>query len=126
VVADQAGRAGRLGPLEAEVMAVLWRSGRPMPVREVAEAVNAGRGSPLAYTTVLTVMTRLAGKNILARSRSGRGHVYTPVAADTAGIAVRGVLDEFGEAALARFVEQVELEPRLRARLRRLMGQQRE
>jgi hypothetical protein len=36
------------------------------------------------------------------------------------------VLDEFGEAALARFVEQVELEPRLRARLRRLMEQQRE
>jgi predicted transcriptional regulator len=107
-------------------MAVLWHAGRPMPVREVAEAVNAGRGSPLAYTTVLTVMTRLAGKNILARSRSGRGYVYTPVAADTAGIAVRGVLDEFGEAALARFVEQVELEPRLRARLRRLMGQQRE
>jgi predicted transcriptional regulator len=91
-----------------------------------AEAVNAGRGSPLAYTTVLTVMTRLAGKNILARSRSGRGYAYTPVAADTAEITVRGVLDEFGEAALARFVEQVELEPRLRARLRRLMEQQRE
>jgi predicted transcriptional regulator len=126
VVADQAGRSGRLGPLEAEVMAVLWHAGRPMPVREVAEAVNAGRGSPLAYTTVLTVMTRLAGKHILARSRSGRGYVYTPVAADTAEIAVRGVLDEFGEAALARFVEQVELEPRLRARLRRLMEQQRE
>jgi predicted transcriptional regulator len=125
VVAGQAGR-GRLGPLEAEVMAVLWRTGRPMPVREVAEAVNAGRGSPLAYTTVLTVMTRLAGKNILVRSRSGRGYVYTPVAADTAEIAVRGVLDEFGEAALARFVEQVELEPRLQARLRRLMEQQRE
>jgi predicted transcriptional regulator len=126
VVAEQAGRGGRLGPLEAEVMAVLWHAGRPMPVREVAEAVNARRGSPLAYTTVLTVLTRLAGKNILARSRSGRGYVYTPVAADTAGIAVRGVLDEFGEAALARFVEQVELEPRLRARLRRLMEQQRE
>ena len=125
-MADQAGRGGRLGPLEAEVMAVLWHAGRPMPVRDVAEAVNAGRDSPLAYTTVLTVMTRLAGKNILARSRSGRGYAYTPMAADTAEIAVRGVLDEFGEAALARFVEQVELEPRVRARLRRLMEQQRE
>jgi predicted transcriptional regulator len=123
VVPDQ-GAGGRLGPLEAEVMAVLWRSGRPMAVREVAHAVNAGRGSPLAYTTVLTVMTRLAGKNILARARSGRGYVYTPVAADTAEIAVRGVLDEFGDSALARFVERVELDPALRARLRRLMEQQ--
>ena len=105
-------------------MAVLWRSGRPMAVREVAEAVNAGRGSPLAYTTVLTVMTRLAGKNILARSRLGRSYLYTPVVGDTAEIAVRGVLDEFGDTALARFVERVELDPRLRARLRRLMEQQ--
>jgi hypothetical protein len=31
------------------------------------------------------------------------------------------VLDEFGDAALARFVERVELDPELRARLRRLM-----
>jgi predicted transcriptional regulator len=106
-------------------MAVLWRSGRPMPVREVAAALNADRESPLAYTTVLTVMTRLAAKNILARSRSGRSYLYTPVAADTAEIAVRGVLEEFGDSALARFVERVELDPGLRARLRRLMEQQR-
>jgi len=92
-----------------------------MPVREVAEAINAGRGSPLAYTTVLTVMSRLARKKILARSRSGRGYIYTPVAADSAEIAVRGVLAEFGDAALARFVEQVELDPGLRARLQGLM-----
>lgn len=106
-------------------MRVLWRSGRPMPVREVAQAVNAARGSPLAYTTVLTVMSRLARKNILARARSGRRHLYTPVAADTAEIAVRGVLDEFGDSALARFVERVELDPELQARLRQLMENQR-
>ena len=118
---DQGARGGGLGPLEAEVLRVLWDSGRPMPVREVAEAINAGRGSPLAYTTVLTVMSRLARKKILARSRSGRGYIYTPVAADSAEIAVRGVLAEFGDAALARFVEQVELDPGLRARLQGLL-----
>jgi predicted transcriptional regulator len=95
-----------------------------MPVREVAQAINAGRGSPLAYTTVMTVMSRLARKGILARSRSGRGYAYAPVAADTAEIAVRGVLAEFGDAALARFVDRVELDPGLRARLRRLMEEQ--
>jgi len=106
-------------------MGVLWDSGRPMAVREVAEAINAGRGSPLAYTTVLTVMSRLARKNILARSRAGRGYAYTPVAADSAEIAVRDVLAEFGDAALARFVERAELDPGLRARLARMMGDQR-
>jgi len=119
-VAEQGGAGSILGPLEAEVMAVLWRAGKPLIVRDVVAELNAGRDAPLAYTTVMTVMSRLAGKGILARSRSGRRFAYAPVAADAAEIAVRGVLAEFGDAALARFVERAELDPRLRERLRRL------
>jgi predicted transcriptional regulator len=118
----EAGGGGPLGPLEADVMAVVWRDGGPVSVRDVADRLNAGRAAPLAYTTVMTVMSRLAGKGILARKPAGRGFVYRPVMTDTADIAVRGVLDEFGDAALARFVERVEVDPKLRARLRRLMG----
>jgi predicted transcriptional regulator len=124
-VPDRGGPAGRLGPLEAEVLSVLWGSGGPMTVRAVAQELNSGRGAPLAYTTVMTVLSRLARKGILVRSRSGRGYAYLPVAADTAEIAVRGVLAEFGDTALARFVERVELDPGLRGRLRRLMEEQR-
>jgi len=119
-VAEQGRTPAGLGPLEAEVMGVLWRAGRPLPVREVAAALNAGRTAALAYTTVMTVMSRLAGKGILTRSRAGRRFVYAAVAADPAEIAVRGVLEEFGDAALARFVQRAELDPALRERLRRL------
>lgn len=122
-MADQGGAGSVLGPLEADVMAVLWRAGEPLLVKEVVAKLNAGRDAALAYTTVMTVMSRLAAKGILARSRSGRRFVYAPVAADAAEIAVRGVLAEFGDAALARFVERAELDPRLRERLRRLMKQ---
>jgi predicted transcriptional regulator len=108
--------------LEAEVMGVLWAADGPVSVRQVVDRLNAGRAAPLAYTTVMTVLSRLAGKGILARRHAGRGFVYTPVVADTAEIAVRGVLAEFSDAALARFVERVELDPALRARLRELMG----
>jgi len=111
-----------LGPLEAEVMGVLWRAGAALGVRDVVTELNAGRREPLAYTTVMTVMTRLARKRVLARSWAGRQYLYSPLAADTAEIAVQGVLEEFGDAALARFVERVELDARLRDRLRRLMG----
>jgi len=124
-VAEQ-GAAGRgLGPLEAEVMSALWRAAVPLAVRDVVAEVNAGRDAALAYTTVMTVMTRLARKGVLARSQAGRHYVYAPLAPDTAAIAVQGVLEEFGDAALARFVERAELDPRLQARLRRLMEPER-
>jgi predicted transcriptional regulator len=121
-VAESGGGGSALGPLEAEVMAVLWQSDGPVFVREVVQRLNAGRTAPLAYTTVMTVLSRLAGRGILVREQQGRGYVYSPAVADTAEIAVRGVLAEFGDAALARFVERVELDPGLRARLRKLMG----
>src|SRR6266508_4046699 len=120
--AERGGGGSALGRLGAEVRAVLWQADRPVSVREVVDRLNTGRASALAYTTVMTVLSRLAGKGILVREQQGRGFVYTPVVADTAEIAVRGVLAEFGDAALARFVDRVELDPRLRARLRKLMG----
>jgi len=113
--------AGPLGSLEAEVMAVLWEADTPLSVRQTVERLNMYRTAPLAYTTVMTVLSRLAEKGILARQRSGRGYAYQPVARDTAEIVVRDVLGQFGDAALARFVDQVELDPQLRRRLRRVM-----
>src|SRR5262245_12662047 len=103
-------------------MAVLWEADGPILVRDVADRLNADRASPLAYTTVMPVLSRLAGKHIVVREQHGRSFAYTPAVADTAEIAVRGVLAEFGDAALARFVDQVRLDPQLRARLRKLIG----
>jgi predicted transcriptional regulator len=113
--------AGPLGSLETEVMGVLWEADTPLSVRETVERLNMDRAAPLAYTTVMTVLSRLAEKGILARQRSGRGYAYQAVARDTAEIAVRDVLGQFGDAALARFVDQVELNPQLRRRLLRVM-----
>src|SRR5262249_62415007 len=116
------GGAGRgRAPGEPGWRAGRGRAGRRRRVGEGAAELTAGRDAALAYTTVMTVMPRLAGKGILVRSRSGRRFVYARVAADTAEIAVRGVLAEFGDAALARFVERAELDPQLRGRLPRLM-----
>jgi len=105
-------------------MAVMWAAGRPLTVREALEALNAGRGEPLAYTTVLTVMSRLADKGFLARTERGRGHLYAPAVADEAALAVRDVIQAHGSAALSRFVDQAYADPSLRARLRELMGEE--
>src|SRR6266550_1667416 len=51
--------AGLLGPLEAEIMEVLWAAGEARSVRAVLDELNQARRTPLAYTTVMTVMSRL-------------------------------------------------------------------
>ncbi len=110
-----------LGPLEAEVMQVMWATDGRMSVRAVLDRLNDGRDSPLAYTTVMTVMARLAEKDVLRRQRDGRGYVYEPVAADAAAIAVRSVMRDFGDAAVAQFVDEARADPKLRRRLERLL-----
>jgi predicted transcriptional regulator len=110
-----------LGPLEAEVMQVLWPAGKPLGVRAVMEKMNKGRSAPLAYTTVMTVMTRLAEKGILSRRHEGRGYLYEPAVPDAATIAVRNVVRDFGDAALSGFLDEARADPELRDRLQRLL-----
>lgn len=62
-----------LGPLEREVMNVLWDNGEAC-VKEVAQ--NLAR--PLAYTTVMTTMDRLFKKGLLRRKKAERAFLYTP------------------------------------------------
>lgn len=112
-----------LGALEAEVMDVLWSSDEAQSVRQVLDSLNANRTAPLAYTTVMTVLVRLAEKGVLGREHAGRGFVYAPALGDEAAIAVQGVVRDYGEAALAHFVDQAKADPKLYRRLRRLMGE---
>jgi predicted transcriptional regulator len=114
-----------LGPLEAEAMDVLWAAGAPMNARDVMSRLNEGRSEPLAYTTVMTVLARLAEKGILARVRDGRGYVYEPAVVDAAQIAVRGVVRDFGDAALAHFVDEARADPAILERLQRLLADDR-
>lgn len=110
-----------IGPLEAEIVRTVVAAHGPVSVRAVLETLNVGRSQPLAYTTVMTVMSRLADKDILKREPRGRGYVYESVVGDAAGIAVRDVLREFGDAAVARFVDQARADPKILRRLERLL-----
>jgi predicted transcriptional regulator len=110
------------GPLESEVMDAVWRAGRPVAVREVIDDLNGARSEPLAYTTVMTVMSRLADKDALSRRKVGRGYVYEASAPDAAGIAVKDVLRAYGDVAVAHFVDEARADPSLLRRLRRLLS----
>ena len=110
------------GPLESEVMQAIWRRGGPVAVRDVVEELNERRAVSLAYTTVMTVMSRLADKEVLSRRKAGRGYVYQANAADAAGIAVKDVLRAYGDVAVAHFVDEARTDPALLRRVRRLLS----
>jgi predicted transcriptional regulator len=112
-----------LGPLGAEVMRAVWTADDSAPVtpRQVLDRLNADRDRPLAYTTVMTVMSRLADKDLLRRTRARRGWAYEALVRDAAEIAVRDVVRDFGEAAVAHFVAETRADPKLRRRLEKLL-----
>ena len=125
------------GALEAEIMAILRAADGPLTPGEVrqrlAPATQAGptqagpaqpapgQGSPgqagpgqaggqrgeLSYSTVVTIVSRLHVKGLLARQRAGRGFTYSPV--DEASLAARRMSQVLGsendhDAVLSRFV----------------------
>lgn len=65
-----------LGDLERAVMDTLWVSSTPQTVRQVHAALSQDRS--LAYTTVMTVLQRLAKKNLVTQIRDDRAHKYVP------------------------------------------------
>lgn len=70
-------RMAGLGELERAVMEHLWSSSDPQTVRQVHEAL--ARQRELAYTTVMTVLQRLAKKKLVTQQRNDRAHRYAPV-----------------------------------------------
>lgn len=101
-----------LGDLERAVMDHLWGTGHPQTVRQVHESLAEHR--ELAYTTVMTVLQRLARKNLVLQIRDDRAYRYAPTHGRdelVAGLMV-DALDQAADsrdrqAALVHFVERV-------------------
>jgi predicted transcriptional regulator len=123
-VSNREEQGSALGPLEREVMQALWSADEPLTVRAVLERLNQHRRPSLAYTTVMTVLSRLSDKEIVARRRAGRGYVYEAALPNEAAIAVRETMRDFGDAAVAHFVDEARADPRLRRRLQRLLEEE--
>lgn len=92
------------GELEAQVLSVLREAPGPATAGWVLDRLGGG----LAYTTVITILTRLHAKEAVTRERSGRSFTWR-ASSDGAGLAalrMRRVLDgeTDREAVLASFV----------------------
>ncbi len=100
-----------LGSLESEVMEVIWQKDCEVCVRDVLNALAPRR--ELAYTTVMTIMSRLAAKNLLAKRKVGNAFYFKPALTrdEFTGLVVGGMIDDlltdFSEAALSHFVRRL-------------------
>lgn len=64
-----------LAPLELHCMNALWALGEGS-VRDIRDALAPSL--PRAYTTIMTIMDRLAHKGVVARQKVGRAYLYRP------------------------------------------------
>jgi len=113
------------GTLESEVLGILRAAAGPLTPGEVRERLSGtGAGQrELAYSTVVTTMSRLHAKGLLSRRQAGRGFCYAPV--DEASLAAGRMSHALGsgsdrDAVLSRFVSG--LSGRDAELLRRLLG----
>lgn len=113
----------RLGGLEVQVMEFIWSQDEPVGVNDILGSLPGRRR---AYTTVMTIVTRLVEKGLVHRERRGRAFVYRAAGTkeELAAESLRDILVsvENPQAVLARLVESLEASPDLLKRLRKLAG----
>jgi predicted transcriptional regulator len=97
-----------LGPLETEIMQILWEEDRST-VKKVHRKLALQR--EIAYTTVMTTMSRLAEKGVLNRHREGLAYVYTPAITEEDFVTMvvqqvlDGLLDDYSDTAIDYMVD---------------------
>jgi predicted transcriptional regulator len=98
-----------LGDLERVVMSVLWDAPGPLTVRQVHESIGPERD--LAYTTVMTVLHRLAKKKVVTEEKQDRAYRYAATQSReemTASVMLDALsASDDQDAALAYFVGQL-------------------
>ncbi|MCC6678319.1 MAG: BlaI/MecI/CopY family transcriptional regulator [Phycisphaerales bacterium] len=118
-------REVELGEAELAVLRVLWETG-PQTVREVMARLHE-RGRKVAYTTVLTFLTRMEQKGVVSSDKDEHAYVYRArvTKEQVAKTRVRSLLDQLYDGAAApmvlHLIENERFTDEEIARLRRLL-----
>lgn len=118
-----------LGDLETDIMEVVWKKSE-VTVRDVADHLKKRRD--IAYTTVMTVMSRLADKGLLEKVKQGNAFLYRPTSSkeeftkSSVKIVISELLDDFAAPVISQFVDSVDEEnPEKMEELARLIEEKR-
>lgn len=121
------GAGAVLGPLESEIMEVVWKAKQALAVSDVHRALADG-GREISYSAVKAVLNNLAGKGRLRKSREGKVTYFkaatTREAFDAQVVAtvVRSLKRNFGSAAIAELVDQLAVDQETVSEFERLIA----
>lgn len=122
--------ASGLGPLESDVLGVLWTFGYPVPVSG-ALAVFEAAGRRPAHSTIKAILNNLTGKGVLRKTRDGRANLFSPLHTkaefETAIVdtIVSSLLPQYRKAAFVHFVNHLARDAASLAEFQRLLADRR-
>ena len=118
-----------LGDLETDIMEIIWAKG-DLTVRQVYEFFKKERQS--AYTTVMTVMSRLADKGLLKKLKQGNAFIYRATTTreeftkSTLKKVINELMADFTTPAISQFLDSMEdADPEKMEELSRLIEKKR-
>ena len=108
----RSGAAVAVGPLESEILEILWRNPGLIPVPRVhSELTDQGR--TISYSAVKAVLNNLTEKGFLRKERSGKVTCFAPLQSreqfDSQVISsvIGSLKRNFGSPVIAQFVDQL-------------------
>lgn len=120
-----------LSELERTAMDQVWAADHEVSVREVLDGINASSSKERAYTTVMTIMSRLQAKTMVSKRRESKSDLFSPTVSKAeylearAKIELDALVGEYGEIARALFVREIDdADPSDIEKLRRLANPQ--
>ena len=118
-------KAVELGEAELAVMRVLWDDG-PLTVRDVMNRLHE-RGRNVAYTTVLTFLSRLEQKGVVASDKRDTAYVYRAKVShqSISSSRIKTLVDQLYDGAAApmllQLIESEKFSPKELSKLRKLL-----
>jgi BlaI family transcriptional regulator, penicillinase repressor len=127
---SRSGAAAVLGPLEGEIMDVIWKEGRAVSVPEVHRALTGG-GRAISYSAVKAVLNNLADKERLTKTRAGKATFFAAAKsreafeAQVVSSVVRSLKRNYGSAVIAQLVDELAVDQETLSEFERVIAQRR-
>ena len=125
---SRSGAAAVLGPLEGEIMDVIWRQGRALSVSEVHRELTEG-GRAISYSAVKAVLNNLADKDRLTKTRAGKATFFAAAKsredfeAQVVSTVVQSLKRNYGAAVIAQLVDELAVDQETLSEFERVIAQ---